>query len=288
MAINWDKLKERLTFKYRLVLLDEETYKEELSFKLSQLNVYVFGGLAIILLVLLTSLIIAYTPLREYVPGYASNEVKEKATILLDSLEILEQKSLENEAKLKAAMNVLTGNIRTKEYLASLDSMLKANKDSISKYSIYASKEDSLYRQSVENQDRFNVTTSTDNKPKFVLFAPVTGTITTKYNGRDHHYGIDVAVKSGTPIKSIEDGTVIFAEWSVDTGFVIIIDHGNNMISVYKHNSSLLKNEGDLVKSGEIIATAGSEGKLSTAPHLHFELWYNGYPIDPTQFMKFE
>lgn len=288
MGKYFDKLKERLTFKYRLVILDEETYEEQFSFKLSQINVYVFGGIAVILLILLTSLMIAYTPLKEYVPGYASTEVKEKAETLMDSLKTLEMKSVENEAKLMAVMNVLNGQVKTKDYITHLDSILKANKDSISKHSIYASREDSLYRQSVENQDKFNVKSTSSSKQGIVLFAPVTGTITTKYNGKDQHYGIDIAVKSGTPIKSVEDGTVIFSEWSVDTGFVIIIDHGNNMISVYKHNSSLLKSEGDLVKSGEIIATAGSEGKLSTAPHLHFELWYNGYPIDPTQFMVFE
>jgi murein DD-endopeptidase MepM/ murein hydrolase activator NlpD len=288
MGKYFDKLKERLTFKYRLVILDEETYEEQFSFKLSQMNVYVFGGIAIILLILLTSLVIAYTPLREYVPGYASTEVKEKAEVLIDSLEQLQMRNLQNEVKMQAVMDVLSGKVKTKEYLANLDSLLKANKDSISKHSIYASKDDSLYRQSIENQDRYNVSAKSNSKQSFVLFAPVTGTVTNKYKGKDQHYGIDIAVKSGTPIKSVEDGTVIFAEWSVDTGYVIIIDHGNNLISVYKHNSSLLKNEGDLVKSGEVVATAGSEGKLSTAPHLHFELWYNGYPMDPTQFIAFE
>ncbi len=288
MGKNFDKLKERLTFKYRLVVLDDETFEEQFSFKLSEINVYVYGGITLILLILLTSLVIAYTPLREYVPGYASTEVKEKAEILLDSLERLQLKNHQNETKMKAVMDVLTGNLKTKEYLANLDSLLKANQDSINKYSIYASKEDSLYRQNVENQDKFNVKNKSNTKQSLVLFSPVIGTITNKYEGRDGHFGIDIAVKSGTPIKSVEDGTVVFSEWSVDTGFVIIVYHGNNLISVYKHNASLLKKEGDLVKSGEIIATAGSEGKLSTAPHLHFELWYNGYAIDPTQFINFE
>ena len=288
MGKYFDKLKERLMFKYRLVILDDETYEEQFSFKLSQLNVYVFGGLTVILLILLTSLIISYTPLREYVPGYASTEVKKKATILMDSLNVLNAKNFQNEAKMKAVIDVLTGNIKTNQYQANLDSLLKANKDSISKYSIFASKEDSLYRMSVENMDKYNVKPKKNSTHNLVLFAPVIGTITNKYDGKDQHYGIDIAVKKGTAIKSVEDGTVIFAEWSVDTGFVIIIDHGKNMISVYKHNSSLLKKAGDLVKSGEIIATAGSEGKLSTATHLHFELWYNGYSLDPTQFIVFE
>lgn len=288
MGKNFDKLKERLTFKYRLVILDEENYEEQFSFKLTELNVYVFGGIAVILLVLLTSLIIAYTPLKEYVPGYASTEVKEKASILLDSLDQLQEKNLQNEAKIKAVMDVLTGKIKTKDYLTNIDSLMKANKDSISKYSIYASKEDLKYRESIEDTDKFNVRSKSQSTHSLVLFAPVTGTITTRYDGRDNHFGIDIAVPRGTPIKSVEGGTVIFSEWSVDTGFVIIVDHGKNMISVYKHNSSLLKKAGEMVKSGEIIATAGSEGKLSTATHLHFELWYNGYPIDPTQFIAFE
>jgi murein DD-endopeptidase MepM/ murein hydrolase activator NlpD len=288
MGKRFDRLKERLTFKYRLVILDEETYEELFSFKLSELNVYVFGGTAIILLILLTSLIIAYTPLREYVPGYASNDVKEKAEILMDSLESLHEKSMQNDAKLTAVMNVLTGKVKTTEYLANLDSLLKANKDSISKHSIYASKEDSIFREDIAKADRFNIRTNNKNTKRIVLFAPVNGTITKKYSGKDSHYGVDIALIKGTPVKSVEDGTVIFSEWSVDNGFVIIVYHGNNLISVYKNNASLLKKEGDIVKSGEIIATSGAGGKFDGSPHLYFELWYNGYSVDPTQFMNFE
>lgn len=287
MGKRFDKLKERLTFKYRLIILDEETYEEQFSFKLSELNVYVFGGTAIIVLILLTSLIIAYTPLREYVPGYASTEVKEKAEVLFDSLQTLQKKSFENDAKLMAAMNVLTGKVKTKEYLANLDSLLKANKDSISKHSIFASKEDSAFRVEFEKENRLNSKSNKNTNKGIVLFAPVNGTITKKYNEKNNQYGIDVAVQKGTPIKSVEAGTVIFADWSVDSGFVIIVYHGNNLISVYKYNASLLKMEGEMVRSGEIIAIAGGETKFNSAPRLYFELWYNGYPVDPTQFMNF-
>lgn len=283
----WSQLKEKLTFKYRLVIIDDDTFEEQFSFKLSRLNVYIFGGVSIILLILITSLVIAYTPLREYVPGYASTEVKEKAQILMDSLDVMNDLSLQQDAKMKAVMAVLTGNVKTKDYKTNVDSLVKANKDSIRNHKIFASKKDSLFRLEVENSDKFNINPGIKAKNDLVFFAPVSGTVTNEFNLREQHYGIDIATPKGTPVKAIEDGTVIFSEWSVDTGFVIIINHGKNVLSVYKHNSSLLKKEGDLVKTGEIIATSGSEGKLSNATHLHFELWYNGYPVDPRKFIHF-
>jgi murein DD-endopeptidase MepM/ murein hydrolase activator NlpD len=288
MGKKWDILKRKLTNKYRLVIMNEDTYEELLDFKLSRLNVYVVGGVFSILLILLTSLVISYTPLREYVPGYASTEVKERSAVLMDSLEILAKINEENVIQLQAIKNVLSGNINITDFHVNKDSLLKANRDTIKPSELLASKDDSVFRAEVESQDRYNVIPSQDTKNTLVLFAPVKGTITSTYEARSQHYGIDIAVPKNTPIKSVEDGTVIFSEWSVDTGFVIIIDHGNSLLSVYKHNASLLKKEGEKVKSGEIIATAGSEGQLSTATHLHFELWYNGYPIDPTQFIAFE
>ncbi len=126
------------------------------------------------------------------------------------------------------------------------------------------------------------------SKANFVLFPPVNGTISENYNVKTKHYAVDVVVAKDTPIKSTADGTVIFAEWTAQTGHVIIIEHSQGLISVYKHNASLTKAQGDLVKAGEVIATAGNTGELSTGPHLHFELWSDGYPVNPTNFIDFK
>ncbi len=287
MVKKTDKLKQKLTDQYRMVVLNEETYEERFSFKLSRLNVYVFGGIFIIILILLTSLLIALTPLREYVPGYSSTSLKKKATELTYQLDSLKNVCQVNNTKLRAMISVIKGEERIDDYQNRVDSIHKSNQD-IDKQSLYASQADSLFRQEVENQDRFNINTSQLSDMSTVLFAPVTGTITQGFNYEENHFATDIAIKKNTPIKAIADATVIFSEWSIDTGYVVLLDHGNNLLSVYKHNSQLFKKQGELVKSGEVIAIAGSEGELSTGTHLHFELWYNGYPIDPTNFMDFE
>ena len=288
MAIQQKKSNNKLTNKYRMVILNEETFEERFSFKLSRLNVYVFSGIFSILLIVGTLLLISFTPLREYIPGYSSTDVRRKANNLADSLHVMTQEQLANEAKLMAMVKVLKGEVSTMEYVASTDSILKANLDSIHKYDIHASKADSVFRNKIENQDKFNVNSNKTISMGTVLFAPVIGTITAAFDEKNQHYAVDIAVQKDTPIKAIADGIVVFSEWSATTGFVIIIEHGNNLLSVYKHNSRIFKNQGELVKSGEVIAAAGSDGTLSTATHLHFELWYNGYPIDPTNFMDFE
>ena len=121
-----------------------------------------------------------------------------------------------------------------------------------------------------------------------MLFPPVSGTISEPYNLEEKHYAVDVVVAKDTPVKATADGIVIFSEWTVSTGYVIILEHSYGLISVYKHNAELSKSQGDLVKAGEVIAIAGNTGELSTGPHLHFELWNDGYPINPTNFIDFK
>jgi murein DD-endopeptidase MepM/ murein hydrolase activator NlpD len=120
------------------------------------------------------------------------------------------------------------------------------------------------------------------------LFPPVTGVISQPYDVSQKHYAVDIAVAQNAPIKAVSDGTVIFAEWTLETGYVVILEHQNTLLSVYKHNATITVLQGDLVKSGEVIATAGNTGEFSTGPHLHFELWSNGYPVNPVEFIDFE
>jgi murein DD-endopeptidase MepM/ murein hydrolase activator NlpD len=126
------------------------------------------------------------------------------------------------------------------------------------------------------------------SKVNVVLFAPVKGSITEKFSSKNRHYAVDIALAKNTPIKAMLNGTIIFADWTPSTGNVVIIRHNNGFISAYKHAASLTKSQGDVVRTGEVIALAGSTGQESTGVHLHFELWKDGYPIDPTQFIEFE
>jgi len=120
-----------------------------------------------------------------------------------------------------------------------------------------------------------------------VLFSPLEGVITTPFNETVEHYGLDIVGKENAPIKSIATGTVLLATWTVETGWVIVLQHNKNLISIYKHNATLFKKAGDLVSNGEVIALMGNSGEFSTGPHLHFEIWCNGTPIDPQEIIAF-
>ena len=150
------------------------------------------------------------------------------------------------------------------------------------------SKEDSILRKYIEEEDRFNLTSSQLLIENKMLFMPVEGTVTQRFNTKENHLAIDIAVDIGTPIKAASDGRVLFAEWTLETGHVVIIDHGDMLITVYKHNSAVLKKQNEFVNAGEIIALSGNHGTLTTGPHLHFELWKNGSPIDPAQLFNFQ
>ncbi len=279
-------LKKKLFTKNRLVILNEDSFEEIFSLKLTLMNVFVVATIGAVLIITITTYLIAFTPLKEYIPGYASSKLKKDATELALKSDSLSYALKKNEAYISSIKKVLTGDL---EYA-------KLNKDSI-----YATKfepstdeelkpteEDLKLREQVAQEDKYNLFEKAQSKVSTVLFAPVKGPITEKFNSKDKHFAIDVALAKNTPIKAILNGTVIFADWTPSTGNVVIIRHNNGFISVYKHAASLTKSQGDIVKTGEVIALAGSSGQESTGIHLHFELWKDGYPIDPSQFIEFE
>ena len=283
--IKKQSIKKKLLDKYRLVILNENTFEERLSFKLTRLNVFVLLTLSSVLLVVATFLLIAFTPLKEYIPGYSSTALKKKALRLGFKTDSLQRVIKLNDTYYASIKKVLKGDIR--DLNINKDSIIASAKLNISDVDLNPIKEDSILREKVRQEDKYNVFESASSSANFVLFSPVNGTVSEPYNLENKHYAIDLVVKENTPIKATADGTVIFAEWTVTTGYVIIIAHSTNLISVYKHNASLIKNQGDLVKAGEVIATSGNTGELSTGPHLHFELWNNGYPINPSNFIDF-
>ncbi len=280
------KLATKLLHKYRLVILNEDTFEERFVIKLTRLNVFVIMSLSAIVLIALTTVLIAFTPLREYIPGYSSTALKKEATNLNFKTDSLQQVINVNEQYLESIKRVLKGDVATVEF--NKDSIIKAAELDTEKYNLNPSREDSILREKVNKEDKYNLFESATSKVSFVLFPPVTGTISEGYNVEERHFAVDIVVAKGTPVKAADDGTVVLAEWTTQTGYVVIIDHGNGLISAYKHNASLTKEQGDLVKAGEVIAISGDAGELTTGPHLHFELWTDGYPIDPTTFIDFE
>lgn len=279
------KLARKLLHKYRLVILNEDTFEERFAIKLTRLNVFVILSLLTILLITGTTLLIAYTSLREYIPGYSSTALKKQATELSYKTDSLQQVIVTNEKYLESIKRVLTGDVSAIEI--NKDSIIEAAEQDINQASLIPSQEDLQLREKVDKEDKYSLFESATSRTSFVLFPPVSGPISEGYNIEKKHYAVDIVLVKDSPVKSAADGTVIFAEWTTQTGYVIIIDHGNGLITVYKHNSSLTKEQGDLIKSGEVIALSGNTGEFTTGPHLHFELWSNGYPIDPTTFIDF-
>jgi len=282
-----NKLRKKLTYKYRLVVLNDDTLEEKLSFKLNRLNVYVLSGLFALTMIILTTLLIAYTPLKEYIPGYTSTKYKKKVLKLEEEIQQYDKKLKANNLYLTNIQNVLNGNIDTEK----LNGLSKDSVNAIAnpeKLPVEASKNETKFREKIEEQDKFSVFEKATKKNEIVFFAPLKGEITQGYNPKEKHYAIDIAVPNNTPVKAVADGTVVFADFTPNTGNVIIIEHPQGYLSVYKHNATLFKEQGDLVKSGEVIANAGSTGSLTSGPHLHFELWSDGYPIDPTRFIEFQ
>lgn len=279
------KLKQKLVDKYRLVILNEDTFQEKFSLKLSRLNVFVFGGIFSILLIVFTTLLIAFTGLREYIPGYSSVSLKRKAIQLVYQADSLKMRLAVIERFTKALRPVLTGEIVPDK----IDSIrTEVQNTALENRKLTATKEDSLFREKVEGKDRFPLSEGIEERAKIVFFSPLTGNNSHVFNRNEKHYAIDIVAKKGTPVKVIADGTVLLAEWTAETGYVITIQHADEFISIYKHNGTLLKEQGDFVKSGEVIATVGNTGELSTAPHLHFELWNSGVPVNPIDYIDFQ
>jgi murein DD-endopeptidase MepM/ murein hydrolase activator NlpD len=228
--------------------------------------------------------LVAYTPLKEFIPGYTSLTIRKEAirnSFLLDSLTLEFEKQ---DLFISSIKSALTGEINWEE-----NSLLddKSQSPEVLNSDNAMSEADSLLRLEVIQEDKYNVIPNDLSNVKYLLYPPAVGPISQKYDADKRHFAVDIALKENAPIMAVAHGTVIFSEWTAETGHVIIVKHDYGLLSVYKHNSSLEKYQGDLVRAGEVIAKAGDTGELSTGWHLHFELWINGFSADPSDFIDF-
>ena len=271
---------------YKVVISSEDTFEEKFSFKANKINALIIMLVYSIILISFTISIVFFTQLREMVPGYSSTDLLNRAIYLTKKTDSLEQQIALNNKFYKSIEDVLSGNID--EFIPrdelSVDSSL-INSDFVT---VSPNSQDSILRKYVENEDKFNLTNNELIIENKMFFSPIKGEITQSFNFNENHFAVDIAADIGTPVKSVLDGKIIFSEWSLETGYVVVIDHGENIISVYKHNSKVLKEQNDFVQAGEVIAYSGNQGNLSTGPHLHFELWKNGTPIDPEPLLNFK
>lgn len=278
-------LKKKILNKNRLILLNENTFEELFSIKLNLLNV--FGGTFTLFFVLIvsTGLLIAFTPLRELIPGYSSSEQKRKVLELSLRSDSLEKEIQKNEVYLTSLKHVLSGEIEVSRQ--SLDSLAINESSPIARIEeLQPSEQDLKLREMVRLEDKYNVFHEAKPKVDVVLFAPVTGSIVQRYDANEKHFALDVAVPKDTPIKAVAKGTVLFSDWTPNDGYSLIILHEEGIVSVYKHASMLTKSQGEGVKTGEVVALSG--GGVDEASHFHFELWKGTTPLDPTLFIDFE
>lgn len=275
----------RIRFKYKLSFINENTLEEVWSFRLSQLSVFISLGVFAFSLVAFTAFIIIMTPIRNYLPGYLDVEVRKEIVqnaLRADSLErMIEIQNL----YLKNVTGIISGTIEL-DSIREIDSLARVDAD----FEIPRSPEEEEYVKNFEQEEKYNLTVlNTNPLPMDGLFfyKPVNGVISSHYQADIHHFGVDIAAASKESVLATLDGTVMYAGYDPNQGNVIQLQHKNGFVSVYKHNELLLKEPGEQVVAGEAIALVGNTGKSSTGPHLHFELWYNGKPVNPEDFIVF-
>jgi murein DD-endopeptidase MepM/ murein hydrolase activator NlpD len=275
-----------LSNKYRLVILNDSTYGEKFSLKLSPSGLIIGAAAITIVMTTLVISLIAFTPLREYIPGYGNIAERKQILKLTVKADSLEQTLESRDEYLKSLLNVFNEKLETKSK--------KPTKDTTGKYTLLNTKPSSSdmefrneYEQNKENSAGGVVKLKYSGLSDLVFFTPVKGLVTTSFSLADEHYGIDVVTKQDETIKTTLDGTIIFTGFSAKDGNIVEVQHNNNLVSIYKHCSVFLKQTGDRVKSGEVVAIVGNTGEKSNGPHLHFELWFNGSPINPQEFVAF-
>jgi lipoprotein NlpD len=275
----------RMRFKYKLSFFNEGTLEEVWSFRMSRLTaVYVFTVFALILITI-TSLIIITTPIRNYLPGYLDVEVRKEIMHTALRADSLERVLAVHALYLENVAGLLTGTMPL-DSIREIDSLAHANAN----YEIPRSQKEVEFVRVFEEEEKYNLTTLNPNHtPTDAVFfyKPVNGIVSAHYEADIRHYGVDVVAAPKESVLATLDGTVIFTGFDPQFGNVIQLQHKNGFISIYKHNELLLKRMGDQVSAGEAIALVGNTGNLSTGPHLHFELWLKGSPVNPEDYIVF-
>lgn len=288
------KKKRKLRYKYRISIFNEDTFEEVWRSRLSRINVIVLIFFFAILIVASTISMVFFTPLKEYIPGYPDAEMSKTMLenyLLTDSLD---KKVHQHEAFYSTIHAIMSGEIPDDWHAHNEkgDTMGTTELLYLDEINLDPSVADSIFREQIEDEERYNLSmldqlNTVDEKDKLLLVVPMKGVVTTNFDPADGHFGVDFVGAENERIMAIADGTVIMADWTMDAGYVIQIQHERNLISIYKHNSDLMLKTGDKVKAGQAIAIIGNTGELSFGTHLHLEIWENGTPIDPLQHIIF-
>ena len=276
-------VKKQTESNYRLVVMKEDSYQEKFALSLSKRNIFLISFFVTFLVILTTSLIIFYTPIREYIPGYDTSKIRSQAIENLEKIDSLMRTLQKNEQFIESFSSTLKGesfnnkyentNIITELDLSELESNIQI--------------EDSILRIFVDKEDKFNVIENENNQISLDLISPASGLISEGFNLADKHFGVDIVLKERSSVKSISDGIVLFSDWTLGSGYTLVIYHKNKLTSIYKHNQSVQVEKGEFVQSGQVIALSGNTGEFTTGPHLHLEIWDSQGPLDPEDLINF-
>ena len=280
------KLFRKLTHKYRMVLLNEDTFEELGNMRLTRLNLIALVGIVSIFLVSITYILIAFTNIRELIPGYPDAVMRQHIRTNAMKLDSLEYEQSVRDQYFDNLNRIISGEI-PEMYMNDTSGMADSHE-----INFLRSTNDSLLRQQVEAEEQFRLSVLNDvevNQKLYDMhfFTPVNGIITGAFSPADGHFGVDLVAEPNEVVKAALDGTVTMSTWTLETGYVIQIQHDFELISMYKHNASLFKTVGEKVVAGDAIAIVGNSGELTTGPHLHFELWHDRVPLDPVDYIVF-
>lgn len=283
---NNKSLLQKLRYKYRLIILNEDTFEQKASMRLSRMNLYVLSSVLLLLVVVIVTAIIAFTPLKYYMPGIGSIDVRTQLIEVEMLTDSLEKEIDRSNLWMSNLQKVLNGDLDT-TYL-NADSIQESD---LTQYDLEAvSEEEEAFRNQIEdemeNEELYAELPAVSSTEQLLVrfSAPSDGTVISFFDAKKGHYGIDIAGEENEAVFAVESGTVIVADWNIDNGHVIAIQHLDNSVSFYKHNALLLKKVGSFVKKGEVIAQMGDSGRLSDGPHLHFELWKSGKALNPLNY----
>lgn len=273
-----------IKFKYKLTITNENTLEDVVDLHVSKLN-----GLSVLLCVaivlfLIAALIIAFTPLRNYLPGYMNSEIRAQVVENVLRADSLQQAVERQNLYILNIQDILAGRIKA-DTVSSIDSLTLLRQDSL----MERTQRETDFRKQYEETEKYNLTsiTARPEADGLIFYRPSRGMISTPFSIEQKHFGADIAANPGESILAVLDGTVVLSTYTAETGYLIAVQHNREFLSVYKNCGSLLKQEGESVKGGEAIAVAGNSGQQTLGPHLHFELWHKGKAVNPELYIVF-
>ena len=271
-------------FKYKLTIVNENTLEEVVGLRVSKLNGLSVLISTLMILFVIAACIIAFTPLRNYLPGYMNSEVRGQIVdnaLRVDSLrQIVEKQNM----YIMNIQDIFRGTVRV-DTIQSMDSLTAVRSDSL----IERTKQEDEFRRQYEDTEKYNLTSIVEDRGAqgLIFYRPTRGMLTSGFEPDNKHYGVDIAANPNESVLAALDGTVILSTYTAETGYLIGVQHNQDFITIYKHCGSLLKKEGDKVSGGEVIALVGNTGVHTTGPHLHFELWHKGQAVNPEKYIVF-